>query len=275
MGIIQGAIYGFVTGFTEFLPVPSSAHQFLMLKLFGQNDTVPLLNLCIHMALLLAVCYSTRSAIGRLLRDRHVRRRDLRSAKRISASAVGYDLRLIKSAAIPMAIVMLLCYVLGAKVPWNYLPLFLIINGVVLMIPEHTRQANKDARAMSAIDAILIGLGGALSVFPGISRNGVILSYAVLRGADKQHATNWALLLSIPALVIISAVDIFLVFTSGIGTFSILVLLSYIAASAAAFGAGLLGIRFLRFIAPRLDFSGFAYYSWGIALFGFLLYLIT
>jgi len=275
MGIIQSVIYGFVTGFTEFLPISSYAHHLLMLKLFGQRDTAPLLNLCIHMALLIAVCYSSKSAITRLLRDRHVRRRDLRSARRTSASYGGYDLRLIKSAAIPMAIVMLLCYALGAKVPWNYLPLFLIINGIVLIIPEYTRQANKDARGMSAIDAILIGVGGALSVFPGISRNGVILSYAVLRGADKQHATNWALLLSIPALVVIVTIDVFLVVASGIGTFSILVLLSYIAASAAAFGAGLLGIRFLRFIAPRLDFSGFAYYSWGIALFGFLLYLIT
>lgn len=275
MGIIQSVIYGFVTGFTEFLPIPSRAHQVLILKLFGQDDSAAILNLCVHIALLIAVFYSTKSSISRLLRDRHARHRNLRSAGRSSVSAGRYDLRLIKSAAIPMTIVMLLCYSTASQLSWDYLPLFLIVNGIVLIIPEYTRQANKDARAMSAIDALAIGVCGSLSIFSGISRNGMILSYAVLRGADKQHAVNWALLLSIPAHIIIVAIDVFFVISSGIGSFSALILLSYIVASAAAFGAGLLGIRFLRFIAPRLDFSGFAYYSWGIALFGFLLYLIT
>jgi hypothetical protein len=45
-------------------------------------------------------------------------------------------------------------------------------------------------------------------------------------------------------------------------------------ALAAAFLAAWLGLTLLRFMAVRVGFSGFAYYSWGFALFTLLIYLI-
>jgi hypothetical protein len=44
-------------------------------------------------------------------------------------------------------------------------------------------------------------------------------------------------------------------------------------ASLTAFVGSYLGITFIRFLAVKVGFSGFAYYSWGAALFAFILYL--
>ena len=58
---------------------------------------------------------------------------------------------------------------------------------------------------------------------------------------------------------------------AGIGAAALLLCLI---AAAVAFGTGYLTIAILRYFSGKADVSNFAYYSWGLALFTFLLYLI-
>jgi hypothetical protein len=73
-------------------------------------------------------------------------------------------------------------------------------------------QGNKDAKSMSSIDSILIGAVGGLSVFGGISRIGCTSSVAVARGADRQQAIKWSLLLSVFALASLCCLDLYQLF---------------------------------------------------------------
>lgn len=128
---------------------------------------------------------------------------------------------------------------------------------------------------MTILDAFVFGIAGALSVFPGISRTGASLSYATMRGVDKQHALNWTLILSIPALLILCVFDIVGIVTTGGNPADFVSVLGYILSSIGAFTGAYLCLFFIRTLISRSNITVFAYYSWGVALLIFVLYLIS
>lgn len=268
MSVISGILYGLLSGITEFLPVSARAHQSIMLQLWGEASRDPLQDLLVHIAVLLSLIVSSRTLLAKM---RHVR-----NHSRNGRTKGAYDSRLIHTASVPLVIGALL-YTAIMQYEHNLLilSLFLILNGAVLLLVEHISYGNRDAATMSRLDGILMGICGALAFFPGLSRTGIITAYGVGRGADKQNAVNWAVMLGIPAMAVAIVTDVVQMITAGIPGASFVTILGYILGGAAAFGGTYLGISFLRVVLNRSGFSGFAYYSLGAALFSFILYLIT
>lgn len=275
MGFLERVLYGLISGITEILPVSSQAHQRLMLMLFGAGERDPLMDLMIHFAVLLAVfnvCYSTIARLRREEKTKSLRRR--RTAFNSNAAAI-FEIRLLKSAALPLCIG-LFSYLFFSK--WENSLLWLvfawILNGVVLYLLGHMRQGNKEARSMSGFDGILIGIAGVLSAIPGLSRMGIMIAVSVLRGADKRHALSWALLLSIPAMAVFMLIDIIGIASVGIGAVSVSYIAGCIGGAAAAFAGSYISILLIQFLIVRFDLSGFSYYCWGTAMLSFILYLM-
>lgn len=274
MNIIESLIYGLISGLTEFLPVSSFGHQSVLKKLFGAVGTEPIRDIFIHIAVLLAIIVSCGTYIEKLRRNKNAGRRG-RRGKHIDSSA-AYDLRIIKSAAIPMLLIMLLRgFVVGLSDNLALVALFFVLNGFFIYIPEHLPQSNKDASQMSALDSLLLGLCGALSVLPGFSRVGCSLSLAVARGADRSTALNWVLIISLPAVALLLIFDFINIFSVGIGVITFQIFVGYILSAIAAFAAACCGIYIMRFITLRSDISLFGYYCWGVAMLSFILYLMT
>lgn len=272
LGFFESILYGFVSGCAEILPVSSRAHQSLMQKIFGVEGEIPLCNLLIHLALIFAVYYSCRSTISRLQRDSRL---SGRTRGRTYKTATYFDRRLLKGAAIPM-IVGLFLHLATAKMTGNFLwiALFMAINGVLLLVQDHLPHGNRNASKMTALDATFMGLLSILSVFPGISRNTMILSYGIARGADRTSVTNWMLLLTIPALVVLCVLDVISIFSVGFGISSFLAFVFCIVAAVAAFAGGYLAVMLVRVLTGS-GYSSLAYYSFGTALFTVVLYLIA
>ena len=131
---------------------------------------------------------------------------------------------------------------------------------------------NMDSRAVPVSDSILLGLSGAVSAIPGLSRIGCTVSYASMRGYDRKNALQWALLLSIRALIACIIIDIFNLF-AGVGISSWGNLFNYILAGIGAYLCGIVGINSVRFLVSKRDLTIFSFYTWGAALFAFILYL--
>ena len=274
MSILESIIYGIVSGFAEFLPVSSQGHQAVMMRLFGLDIREPLRDLLVHLAVLAALLFSCRNTIARLRREQAIVSRSRR--KRTYEFSGIFDLRLVKTAALPM-MVLLIVYRQSASIESRPLALSgaFLVNGIVLLIPEYLRQANKNSRAMSGFDGILLGVFSGFSCVPGISRIGCGMGIMTIRGADRTHALNWALLLSIPALIIWIVFDFVSLFLLGTAGITFLGFLSCLLCMGFAFAGGLMGISFIRFVAEKTGFSSFAYYSFGAAMFTFVLYLIA
>ena len=128
---------------------------------------------------------------------------------------------------------------------------------------------------MSGWDSIALGLFGALSALPGISRNATIHFYTTMRGVDRSHSLNWFFLLSVPALILFILFDIVNLFILPLGTVTFISFLWYLVSAVAAFLGAHLSISLVRYLSVHMGYAGFAYYSWGTAMFSFVLYLIV
>lgn len=276
MTILENILYGLVSGVTEFLPVSSKAHQSLLRYILGTGDRIAIQDLFIHIGILFSVLIAARESIIHLYREQQAisirRRRKNHAPNHITY----YNLRLLKTASFPLFIGSLL-YIVTKKFENNLLAMmfFVIINGIIILIAEHTRRGNRDARTMSGLDGIVMGILGTTASLPGISRTGMISSYATMRGADGRSVVQWAILLCIPALLFSICYDVFCVIVGGVATPDFLFMLGCFLSGCAAFCGGYFGISMLKLVLLNSGFTKFSYYCFGIAMLIFILYLLT
>jgi len=276
VSLLESLIYGFISGVAEFLPISSHGHQALLRYIFGEATRNSLQELLVHIGLFFAILAGCREVLFRLRREQMAGTTRRRRGKHAFDTQSYYDLRLIKTAIAPLIIGLFLT-ILTAKLENNLIAVmcFLAINAFVLLLAEHSRHGNRDARTMSGLDGFMMGLLGAFSAFPGISRTGMISSYATMRAADSDNACNWAFLLGIPATLFAVCYDIFGIIISGVGEISFVNFIGFLLSGITAFCGGYFGISVFRTALKHSGFSRFAYYSIGAAIFSFILYLIT
>ncbi len=276
MSLLKYLIYGFISGFAEFSPISAQAHQGIMLYLFGGSGRNAFIDVLVHIGMIAALLISSRTMLVKLRRDKTLtaRSRRTRGKKRILKGV--YDLRILRTASIPM-LAGLLMYPFCNHLETNLvaLSLLLILNGIFLILPDHIHQGNKDSRAISNLDAVGIGVAGAFSAVPGISRVGTTVSFSLLRGADKQSAYTWAILLSIPALILFTGFDVLALISVGFGSITSSVAVCGLTACIAAFVGSYCAIALMRHLMVKVGVAGFGYYSFGAAIFSFIIYLIT
>lgn len=268
---LESLIYGLISGLAEFLPISSQAHQQLMLHLFGAQYADPVRDLLVHLTMLFVLYTSCRGLMDNLHHDRHQRRN---KHSYTQASRAVLDNRFVKNAAIPMILGMLiLSYIIKANNSLLLTSLFLLFNGVVMFISGRVLQGNKDARSMSLFDSIIVGVVSAFSAISGVSRVGCAASTSIIHGADRQHALNWAFLLSIPALVLLSGQDLLSIFTCAVAIPFWKSFFTYILSVLGTYVGSYYSIALMKFLAVRSGYSVFSYYCWGASLFSFLIYL--
>lgn len=270
--MIKALIYGLVSGLSEIVPVSSRGHQSVLMQMFGMPRRDPLLDLLVHLGIIVGVFFCSKEELMQFRQGVSANSRVRRSMNKQQI----YENRLLKSALLPL-IIGLFFYGIGTKYESNPLAiaLYMTINGIILFVPDYVRQSNKNAGHMGFADSFLIGLSGLLCIFPGLSRVAVGTSVAILRGADKQNAFKWLLFLTVPAMIVLIILDIIGLFTLGLSTLSLWLLIGYVLAAAAAFGGSYIAITLMRFLSVNSGFSGFAFYSWGAAAFTFILYLFA
>lgn len=274
IGWLESLLYGLLSGFTEFVPVSAQAHGAILRRLFGCGE-IHFIDLMVHLACLLCLVSAIRPSLVRLLRQHKLSGGEDYRNSRQSDIIAAMDLRLVKTAATPM----LLCYLVfpateryGSEFIW--MALFFVLNGLILYIPRLRPSGNKDSRMLTPMDGVLLGIFGGLSVFPGISRLGSCICAASLRGAHREYALNVALILSVPVLAALSIIDLLWLILANFAGITFILILKGILAALAAYIGTWLGIRLVRFLAVKAGYSVFAYYSWGAALFVFILYLM-
>ena len=222
MSVIASILYGLISGITEFIPVSSRGHQALLRYLFGAETRIPLQELLVHIGVFFSVIVGSSELLHKLLREQRTVSGQYRRKMRYTDDKSHYDLRLLKTAAWPLFIGLFI-YFTTAKLENNLLILmaFWLVNALILFLADHMPRGNRDSVTMSALDGIVMGFAGALSVLPGISRTGCVASYVIARGTDDDNAANWSVLLGIPALIFAAIFDLASFVAYGFGIHSI------------------------------------------------------
>lgn len=78
---------------------------------------------------------------------------------------------------------------------------FALLFTAVLLLLSKRLYGEKTLEGLSVRDAVIIGIGQAFAIIPGISRSGSTIVAALFRKVEPQTAARFSLILSIPAVL--------------------------------------------------------------------------
>lgn len=273
---LQSILFGLVSGVADIFPVSAQAHRLLLLKFFGVNHLPNLLALLLHLSVAAALYLSSQGQFVRMNRARALARIPKKKRKRPLDTRSMMDWSLIKTMLVPTAIGLLL----NSQVRTWSVSMFLIagmlfVNGLILYIPQFLPTSNRDSRTLTRLEGVLMGLGAAASVLPGISTVGIMVSIASVCGIERLYGLNMTFIVKMFLLIGLMVYDVLAIITDGLGGLTVMLLVQYILTAALSFGAAMFGIRTLRKLSAEHGFSLFGVYCWGLALFTFILNLVV
>lgn len=272
----ESLLYGLISGLTDILPVSAQAHRQLLLKLYGESMDLDMMLLFIHVGILGAVYFHCQPHIVRILRAKRLSRIPKRRRKRPLDTKSLMDYSLWKTMLVPVILSFFLykkAQSLADSLVW--MSVFILINGLILYIPQFFPGSNKDSRLLSRVEGLLMGLGGAAAILPGVSGIGAAVSIANVCGVDRSYGLTMALLMNIVISVGHIVFDVMNVVKIGLFGYSFGIILNCVLAGITSFVGAYLGIRVMRKLAEDKAYTIFAYYCWGVALFTFVLNLMA
>lgn len=202
MTFIQALILGIVQGLTEFLPISSSAHLVIvpfLLKWDLNPDFILVFNTLIQLGTLVAVIFYFWHDLVTILGAWFKGIKSRRPFEN-SDSKLGW---LIILATIPAGFfgVLLQSKVREAMGSAVATAIFLFVTAILLTVTELWSRQNRDLAQLKPLDAGIIGLFQAISIFPGISRSGSTISGGMWRGLKRESAARFSFLMSIPIML--------------------------------------------------------------------------
>ena len=273
---MESVIYGFLSGLMDIVPLSAQAHRILLMKFFGISDGTDVMRLAVHIGVFGGLYYSCQSQIVRINRARALARVPKRRRKRPLDTRSLMDWSMLKTMLIPMVIGLFL-YKYNTAMRDNLLlvAIFLLVNGIILYVPQFLPGSNRDSRTLTRLEGFLMGLGATASTLPGISAVGAAVSIGSVCGVERGFCLSMALMMNLALNLGLAIVDVFTLFTNGLGVFSFGILIRYLATGLTAFGGCLLGIKIMRILSGNHGYSGFAFYCVGLSLFTFILNLMA
>lgn len=222
---LQALILGIVQGLTEFVPVSSSGHLVVVPAYFGWERPGLAFDVALHVgtALALVVYYRRElwgmaaAVLGRGPTDeRRAYRRlaGLLALASVPIAVVGATLRSLvedafDSPALTSGLLLVTAVVLvaGERLRARRLPAEVAASDDAAAVeagaPDHDVRdpAGTTLPRMRARQALIVGVGQALALLPGLSRSGLTITAGLAAGLTRPAATRFAFLLAFPAIV--------------------------------------------------------------------------
>ena len=186
------------------------------------------------------------------------------------------DWSLVKTMLLPTILGLLLYqYVRNMQTNLLTIAAFLFLNGVILYVPQFLPSSNKDSRTLSRLEGFAMGCGCAVSILPGISTVGTVVSIGSVCGVERVYSLNMAFIIKMFLMAGLMVYDVLGIISGGLEALSFTIVLKYLVTAALSFGAAMGGIRLTRQMTAEHGFGLFGVYCWGVALFIFILNLVV
>ena len=276
MPILMSLFLGLVQGIAEFLPISSSGHLSILQNLFGMDPSDLLFSVLMHLGTLVSIFVVYRKEIKEMVTDGidYLRMRgDSDLDEPVSLKPPARALLFILVGTLPMIIALIFRgYVDRLFAIPAFVGLALLVTGGLLFVSDRfIQKGSKTEKTMTLTDAIIIGLAQAAAILPGLSRSGATISVGRARGLSDGFAINFSLLLSIPAVLGATVVELYLAIRDG-ADFSLFPV--YLAGFVVAAIVGFFAIQLIRRLMAKGGFGKFAYYCWGVGALTIILSFI-
>ncbi len=272
MAFWKAIILGIIQGLTEFLPVSSSGHLALTQYFFGIEEPQLFFDVMLHVGTLGAVIVVFRRDIRDIFVALFGREPSPRgdSSYQMTKKSGRLFAWFVILGSVPTVIIAMIFKTFVEKL--FIMPLFvsgmLFTTGIILWLSGKFNPVDDKPRELNTFSALIIGAVQGIATLPGISRSGMTISVALMRGIDRAKAARFSLLLSVPAILGATLLELKDVASVDIPAPTI------IAGTLAAFVIGYLAIRVLLGVLKKGQFSKFAYYCWGAGIVAIVGYVV-
>ena len=251
-------ILGVIEGLTEFIPVSSTGHLLIAEHwLPRQSD---LFNVVIQAGAVLAVVPLFWERIKMLGRWREPASRLLNAKIAVAFFITAAGGFLLEKK--------------GFKLPEHVTPvaIALLVGGVLFIAVETMLRGKKGSDEISWRVAVVIGFAQLIAaVFPGASRSGSTIIFALILGAGRPAATEFSFLVGIPTMLAASGLKIFKALHHPVAgapheNWAVLAVASVVAAA-----VSFVAVKWLLRYVQSHTFTGFGWYRIGAAVLLFVI----
>ena len=181
---VETLILSIIQGISEFIPVSSSAHLLIISRLSDFNVSNLQLDISLHLGSLLAIILFFRKELINIINNKNI-------------------FLLIILGSIPLVIVGYIFYSTNLIDQFRNLKVIAwttLIFGILLYFSDKFELKNKISSELNIKSIIIIGLFQILSIIPGVSRSGIVITASRFLKFDRVESSKIAFYLSIPAL---------------------------------------------------------------------------
>jgi undecaprenyl-diphosphatase len=195
MTLLQAIILGVVEGFTEFLPISSTAHLILASQLLGLEQTE--FQKTFEIAIQLGAILSVILLYWRKFLNLQVLARVITAF--IPTGILGFALyKVVKTYFMDSEAIVL----------WS-----LFLGGAVLIVFEllhrEADDAVADVEAIPYSKCALIGVFQSISMIPGVSRAGATIVGGLILGLSRSTIVEFSFLLAVPTMLAATLYDLY------------------------------------------------------------------
>ena len=265
MGYVEAIVLAIIQGLTEFLPVSSSGHLVMAQHWFGQFTEENLLyDVMLHMATVTAIILFFWQDLLTLVKGYLGMPTEQGS---MFQGCERQTIHYVLLASVPTAMIGLGVQSIGIETlaQPSLVAVMFLTTGVILWVTRDGASA-RTAKEMTARDALLIGIIQGAAVFPGISRSGSTIAGGMFLGLDRELAARFSLLISMPAIVGATLLELLKVLGEAHDALEVYLLGMGVAALVGYWSIGVI-IRLVR----QNHFYLFSYYLWPLGI-GILLW---
>jgi undecaprenyl-diphosphatase len=194
--LVETVILGIIQGLTEWLPISSSGHL-AVAKEFLTSPPPVLFYVLLHLSTLFVILLYFRRSLLSILKA---------LAMKDFGSVAGRQGIFIVAGSIPTAILGFTFQNLFKTFYDNLIVVgFALAASGLLLFVSGRRQGSRD---LNYVDALITGIAQGIAIIPGVSRSGATISTELLRGVDKRTAFEFSFLLSVPAIIGATVVEL-------------------------------------------------------------------
>lgn len=272
MSYIQSILMGVIQGIAEFLPISSSGHLVLFQTFFGMENVEAnhmLFTVLLHLGTLVSVCiYYWKDVLEMIVEFFRWIRSLVKPGERDKGTPPPARrlVMLIVVATLPLFLIVPINdwmeKVFSSSVSVS---IALLATGCLLFFSDRMARGRKNAKNATVVDALVVGAAQAIGTIPGISRSGITISTGMLRGFDRKFAVRFSFLMSLPAVVGATLLELKKAVTTPNFAEQVVPLLPvYLVGVVVSAVVGYFAIRLVKSLSDKGKFGSFAYYCWAV-----------
>ena len=182
---IEVFLLSVIQGVSEFIPVSSSAHLFLISEIYQFKSQGLMLDISLHLGSLLAIIFYFHKDLSNILND-----------KKLFLLIVLGSLPLIVCGFVVLKTGIINNFRNIEVIAW-----MTFIFAILLYVADKVEVKKKLENNINIKSIIIIGLFQVLALIPGVSRSGIIITAGRFLNFSRVDAAKISFYLSIPALI--------------------------------------------------------------------------